>query len=122
MGMMWDSVGIEQGEIKVEHGRVLLDGHRTAIDEPKSKASKRTVPVEDIQPGTQHSSARYGPVRLVTGFMLGSGYPDAGLVLANAMGEPVRPELSQIRSGSCAGRPGFGRSTCTWSAIRWPTL
>jgi hypothetical protein len=37
MGVMWDSVGIEQGEIKVERGRVLLlDGHRTAIDEPKS--------------------------------------------------------------------------------------
>jgi integrase len=93
MGMMWDSVGLGQGEIKVERGRVLLDGHRTAIDEPKSKASKRTVPVEDIQPGTTalHRSlrARQAQDRLV----LGAGYPDTGLVLVNAMGEPVRPEL-----------------------------
>lgn len=52
MGMMWESIDLDRGEVKIERGRVLLDGHRTAIDEPKSKASKRTVPVEDIQPGT----------------------------------------------------------------------
>jgi hypothetical protein len=36
----------------VEAGRVLLDGRRTATDEPKSTASRRTVPVEEIQRGT----------------------------------------------------------------------
>jgi integrase len=83
MGMMWDSVDLEQGEVRVEQGRVLLDGHRTAIDEPKSKASKRTVPVEDIQPGAvallRSLRARQAQDRL----MLGAGYPDTGLVLVN---------------------------------------
>ena len=40
------------GEVRVEHGRVLLDGNRTATDDPKSKASRRTISVEEVQPGT----------------------------------------------------------------------
>jgi hypothetical protein len=52
LGMTWDCVDLERGAVKVEAGRVLLDGHRTATDDPKSSASRRTVPVEEIQPGT----------------------------------------------------------------------
>jgi site-specific recombinase XerC len=52
MGMQWDCADLDHGEVKVEHGRVLLDGDRTATDDPKSTASRRTVPVEEIQPGT----------------------------------------------------------------------
>jgi integrase len=76
---------------------VLLDGHRTATDDPKSKASKRTVPVEDMHPGTvtlfRSLRARQAADRLV----LGAGYPETGLVLVNALGEPVRPELYSDR-------------------------
>jgi hypothetical protein len=49
--MRWDAVDLINGEVRVEAGRVLLDGHRTATDDPKSSTSRRTVPVEDIQPG-----------------------------------------------------------------------
>jgi integrase len=51
--MRWDAVDLINGEVRVEAGRVLLDGHRTATDDPKSSASRRTVPVEDIQPGSE---------------------------------------------------------------------
>jgi hypothetical protein len=33
-------------------GRVLVDGQRTATDDPRSSASRRTVPLEEIQLGT----------------------------------------------------------------------
>jgi site-specific recombinase XerD len=92
MGMMWDSVGLEQGEIKVEYGRVSLDGHRTAVDEQKSKASKRTVPAEDIQPGTTTLLRSLRACQARDRLILGSGYPDTGLMLVNTLGEPVRPE------------------------------
>jgi integrase len=53
--------------------------------------------VEDIQPGTvallRSLRARQARDRLV----LGSGYPETGLVLVNALGEPVRPELYSDR-------------------------
>jgi integrase len=92
-GMTWDCVDLELGEIKVEHGRVLLDGHRTATDDPKSTASRRTVPVEGIHAGTvallRALRARQARDRL----MLGAGYPETGLVVVNALGEPIRPEL-----------------------------
>jgi integrase len=97
MGMTWDCVDLDRGEVRIEHSRVLLDGHRTATDDPKSKASKRTVPVEEIQPGTtallRSLRARQAADRLV----LGAGYPETGLVLVNALGKPVRPELYSDR-------------------------
>ena len=52
MGLKWDAVDLDRGEVRIEAGRVLIDGRRTATDDPKSKASQRSVPVEDIQPGT----------------------------------------------------------------------
>jgi integrase len=84
MGMTWDCVDLELGEIKVEHGRVLLDGHRTATDDPKSATSRRTVPVDGIHAGTvallRALRARQARDRL----MLGAGYPETGLVVVNA--------------------------------------
>jgi integrase len=97
MGMTWDCVDLERGEVRVEHGRVLLDGHRTATDDPKSTASRRTVPVEEIQPGTvallRSLRARQAADRLLAG----AAYQETGLVLVNALGEPVRPELYSDR-------------------------
>jgi site-specific recombinase XerD len=97
MALQWESVDLDRGEVKIEQGRVALDGHRTATDDPKSKASRRTVPVEDMHRGTtallRALKAREAQDRL----LLGAGYPETGLVLVNALGEPVRPELYSDR-------------------------
>lgn len=97
MGMTWDCVDLERGEVRIEHGRVLLDGHRTATDDPKSSASRRTISVEEVQPGTvallRTLRARQAADRLA----LGSGYQETGLVLVDARGAPVRPELYSDR-------------------------
>ena len=52
LGLRWEAVDLERGEITVRAGRVLLGDGRTATDDPKSTASRRTVPAEAIQPGT----------------------------------------------------------------------
>jgi integrase len=98
LGLKWDAVDLERGEITVKASRVLLDGGmRTVTDDPKSSASWRTVPVEEIQPGTvallRALKARQAAERLV----LGSGYPDTGFVLVDALGHPVRPEAYSDR-------------------------
>jgi integrase len=71
LGLTWDCVDLDRGEIVVQAGRVLLDGRRTATDDPKSAASRRTVPVEEIQPGTvallRSLRARQAADRLVLG-------------------------------------------------------
>jgi integrase len=87
MGLRSEPVDLERGEVRVEHIRVLLDGHRTATDDPKSTASRRTVPVEDIHPGT---------TALLRSLRARQAH-ETGLVLVNALGEPVRPELYSDR-------------------------
>jgi site-specific recombinase XerC len=52
LGMRWDAIDLISGETVVQAGRVLLDGKRTATEDPKSTASHRTVPVEAMHPGT----------------------------------------------------------------------
>ncbi len=49
LGMQWAAVDLAAGEVKVQAGRVLLDKARTATDDPKSSASRRTVRVEEAQ-------------------------------------------------------------------------
>jgi site-specific recombinase XerD len=97
MGLRWESIALDRGEVRVERGRVTLDGHRTATDDPKSTASRRAVPVDDIQPGTvallRALKARQAADRL----MLGSGYEETGYVLVDPRGRAVRPELYSDR-------------------------
>lgn len=52
LGMQWSRVALSDGVARVEAGRVALDGHRTATEEPKSAASWRSVPAEAMHPGT----------------------------------------------------------------------
>lgn len=105
--MTWDSIDLERGEVKVEHGRVLLDGHRTATDDPKSTASRRTVPVEEVQPGTvallRTLRARQAADRLA----LGAGYLETGLLLVDPLGKPVRPELYSDRFRRLSAQAGL---------------
>jgi integrase len=65
------------------------------------------VPVEEIQPGTmallRSLKARQNADKLI----LGSSYPETGLVLVNALGEPVRPELYSDRFRELCGEAGL---------------
>jgi integrase len=97
MGMTWDAIDPDRGEVQIIQGRVLLDGHRTAIDDPKSAASRRTVSIEDILPGTvalfRALSARQAADKLG----MGPDYLETGLVLVDALGRPIRPDTYSDR-------------------------
>jgi integrase len=97
LGMRWGSVNLPDGLATVRSGRVLLDGQRTATDDPKSAASWRTVPVEAMHPGTltllRSLSARQATEKLAAG----SGYDDSGYLLVDALGQPIRPEAYSDR-------------------------
>jgi integrase len=91
MGLKWDAVDLDNGQVLIKAGRVSLDGgQRTATDDPKSKAPQRTVPVEVIQPGTvallRALSARQAADRLKAG----AAYAETGYVLVDALGRPGR--------------------------------
>jgi integrase len=97
LGMRWPAVDLAGGTVTVQAGRVLLDGKRTATDDPKSAASWRTVPVESMHPGTvallRSLSARQATDRLAAG----PAYHDSGYLLVDALGAPIRPEAYSDR-------------------------
>ncbi len=130
MGLTWDCVDLERGEVRIEHGRVLLDGHRTATDDPKSSASRRTISVDEAQPGTvallRSLRARQAADRL----SLGAGYLETGLVLVDVLGRPVRPELYSDRFRRLSRQAGLRpihihlirpRWAWPWIDTEWPS-
>jgi len=113
-------VDLDRGEVVIRSGRVALGGgRRTVTEEPKSSASRRTVEVEQVQPGTvallRALKARQAADRLA----LGAGYPESGLVVVDGWGCPCRRRGIQIGSRSCAGLPVSGGFTCMRSGTPW---
>lgn len=93
LGLGWDAVDLDGGTVTVKAGRVRVDGGtRDVVDDPKSRASWRTVPVEAMHPGTMTAlrtlRARQAADRLASG----AAYRETGLVVVDATGQPVRPE------------------------------
>lgn len=84
LGLDWSAVDWATGSVRIEQGRVKIGTSKTtATDEPKSRASRRTVPVEMIMPGTR-AALRELRVR--------QGQPSAGLVVVDAAGQPLHPD------------------------------
>lgn len=112
MGLRWDAVDLDRGEIVVQAGRVLLDGHRTATEGPKSSASHRTVPVEAMHPGTvallRTLKARQAADRLV----LGSGVPGDRLCPGGPAGSahPARGLFGPVHGPVPSGRGSQGEA------------
>jgi hypothetical protein len=73
---------------------------------PSSSASHRTVPVEEMHPGTvaflRTLKARQAADRLA----LGAEYRDSGYVLVDQLGEPVRPNTYSDRFEALCRKAG----------------
>ena len=68
-----------------------------AVDEPKSAQRRRTVPVEQIHPGTVALLKRMRAQQAEEHFAAGSAWTDSGLVAVDALGVPLRPEVYSDR-------------------------
>lgn len=96
LGLRWSDIDLENGITTVSQGRVAVD-RTTVTDDPKSASRRRSVPVEVIWPGTvdrlRSLSARQARDRLAAG----SAWTDTGLVVVDALGTPLRPEVYSDR-------------------------
>lgn len=105
LGLRWVDVDLPAGVVRISQGRVALDhaDHPDHIDDPKSEARRRAVPVEAMHPGTvallRSLSARQAAERLAAG----PAYVDSGLVVVDALGVPVRPEWYSDRFRALCG-------------------
>lgn len=84
LGLDWTAVDLAAGTVEVRQSRVKTGRAKTtATDDPKSSASRRTVPVESIHPGT---------VAALRALWLAQGRPASGLVVVNGAGEGIHPD------------------------------
>ncbi len=89
LGLRWSDVDFDAGTVSVAQGRVVVEGSGTVTGDPKSKRSRRALPMPvDVLTALRTFKLRQAEERLA----LGSQYPDTGLVAVNADGSPIRPE------------------------------
>lgn len=98
LGLDWSAVNLTGGSVEVRQSRVKTGRAKTtATDDPKSSASRRTVAVETIHPGT------FAALRAL---WLVQGRPASGLVVMDAAGQSVHPDSYGDRFRSLCGEAG----------------
>ena len=93
LGLRWGDVDLRTGVVVVSQGRVALD-RGDAVDDPKSPARRRAIPVEQIWPGTMEKLRAMRARQAADRLRLANRYLDeaAGLVVLDVLGRPIRPE------------------------------
>jgi integrase len=92
LGMRWSDIDLTAGVVTVSQGRVALD-HGHVVDDPKSTARRRAIPVEQIWPGTMDKLRAMRAQQAADRLRLGGQHPDPPtLVVLDVLGSPVRPE------------------------------
>lgn len=94
MGLRWEDVDLEAGTVTVRQGRVQLahGGQSSVVDEPKSYARRRTIPVEVIHPGTVSLLRTMRRQQMEHRLAAGGAWQDSGLVIVDALGRGILPE------------------------------
>lgn len=89
LGLRWTDVDLDAGTVSVAQGRVVVEGRGTVTGDPKSRRSRRALPMpSDVLDALRAFMVRQAEERLTQG----RSYPDTGLVAVNEDGSPIRPE------------------------------
>jgi integrase len=85
LGLRWSDVDLDAGTVSVAQGRVVVAGQGTATGDPKSKRSRRALPMPaDVLTALRAFKVQQASERLA----LGERYPDTGFVSVNEDGSP----------------------------------
>ncbi|RFZ63445.1 putative prophage phiRv2 integrase [Mycobacterium marinum] len=89
LGLRWSDVDLDAGTVSVAQGRVVVEGQGTVTGDPKSRRSRRALPMpSDVLDALRAFMVRQAEERLGQG----RSYPDTGLVAVNEDRSPIRPE------------------------------
>lgn len=91
LGLRWSDIDLGTGIACVSQGRVALE-RADYVDDPKSEARRRAVPVEQMHPGSLDALRALFARQTSERLNAGSSYQGSGLVVVDALGRPVRPE------------------------------
>jgi integrase len=92
LGLSWDHLDLDQGTVSVTQGRVLLAKGETSTDSPKSSASRRTVPLEAMHPGSVALLRALRTQQARDRLAAGSAWHGSDLVVIDGIGRPVHPD------------------------------
>lgn len=106
LGFAWHRFDASEGIVAVRQGRVPLADGSTVIGPPKSEASTRDVWVDAVWPGTSEMLVRLRE-RQASDPLIGLAHVAEGLVVLDAVGEPLRPELLSDRFAQIARKAGL---------------
>ncbi|WP_062213905.1 tyrosine-type recombinase/integrase [Demequina oxidasica] len=96
MGLRWSDIDLDVGTVTIRQGRVALD-KGDQIDEPKSAQRRRTVPVEQLHPGTCVLLRALKADQARWKLLAGPAWVDTGLVVVSELGNGIRPEVYSDR-------------------------
>jgi integrase len=92
LGLAWDHVDLDAGTVTITAGRVLLARGETSTDEPKSSASRRTVPVEAMHPGSVALLRALRASQAADRLAAGTAWHGSDLVVIDGIGRPAHPD------------------------------
>jgi len=94
LGLAWSSVDLDAGTIRVEASRTKTgSGYATSRDDTKSRASTRTVHVEQVLPGTVAALRALRAAQARDRLAAGPAWTGSDLVVVDALGEGIHPEV-----------------------------
>lgn len=96
LGLAWDAVDFDAGTVTVRQSRVPV-GKGWQIGRPKSSESHRTIRPDDVLPGTMTALKR---------LRVSSVPASSGLVVVDALGQPVGPQAFSARFSVLAAAAG----------------
>lgn len=121
-GLMWSDVDLTAGTVTVARGRVALNGGITTVDEPKSAARHRTLPIEQVEPGTIAALRSLRASQAADRLRAGSAWEDSGFVIVDALGRPEHPDRYSEwfrRLSAQAGLPSIRLHALRHSLAAW---
>lgn len=106
-GLMWSDIDLNAGTVSIARGRVALQGGETATDDPKSSARQRTLPIEQVEPGTIAALRSLRAAQAADRLRAGAAWHDSGFVVVDAIGRPEHPERYSERFRALAAQAGL---------------
>ena len=88
-GLRWGSVHLDAGYLQVVESRVLAAGGQVIASGPKTKASRRRIPLD---PGLVTVLREHRRRQLEDRIAAGTAWRDGDYVFTNPIGEPLKPD------------------------------
>jgi integrase len=93
LGLGWEAVDLERGVISIRRSLVdvttVATGSEPVYSDPKTARGRRTITLDK---GTVEALRQHRARQLQDRLLLGSAWPDHGLVFVDALGRPLHPD------------------------------